>query len=388
MYTLIVSRGYPSERYKMNGIFEFDQAKALVKTGHKVIFMVIDIRSFRRKRKWGYESFIKDGVQIEAINIPVGRLPNYFLSSIRILAFKKLYKKILNKYGKPDVIHAHFINYGYVIARSFSDKKNEVPLVLSEHFSGINKEVLDAHLMRLGKYTYPRMDKVIAVSQYLANGIKKKFKIDAEVIPNIVDTSSFVYKKSNKKNNEFNFISTGRLVTGKRMHLLVEAFYNAFSDRKNVNLYIYGEGPERTRLEKLIQQYGLVKQVHLKGLVERKEIAKKMSESDCFVLASKLETFGVAYIEALVMGLPVIATKCGGPEDFVHDENGLLIPVDNVESLTSALLYLYKNINRYNRKEISEEASRKFSPESIANELISLYKKVITSKSNKGRLEN
>lgn len=72
MYILIVARGYPSERYKMNGIFEFDQAKALAKAGHKVIYAAIDVRSIRHKRQWGFESFKKDGVQIEAINIPCG----------------------------------------------------------------------------------------------------------------------------------------------------------------------------------------------------------------------------------------------------------------------------------------------------------------------------
>ncbi|WP_226643038.1 glycosyltransferase [Mesobacillus subterraneus] len=382
MYILIVSRGYPSKEYKMNGIFEFDQAKALVSAGHKVIYIAIDLRSIRRKRNWGYESFIKEGVQIEAINIPCGRIPKSFLNSIRIFAFKKLFKKIVSKYGKPELIHAHFINYGYVISRVFSKKSNEIPLIISEHYSAMNKEVIDEYLTKLGNFTYPRMNKVIAVSEYLAKGIQKKFGVETAVIPNIVDTSNFIYTTSIKNGKDFNFISTGRLVYGKRMDLLITSFYKAFCGNKSVNLYIYGDGPEYFRLSQLIQTYGIEGQVHLMGLVERNEIANKMKESDCFVLSSQLETFGVAYIEALAMGLPVIATKCGGPEGFIHEKNGKLVSVDDGEALSKAMLDVFNNIEIYNKKEIAEETKKRFSPEQISNELFSIYNNVVKGQKN------
>ena len=59
MYILIVASGYPTEKYKLNGIFEFDQAVALSKMGHKVIYACVDLRSIRRKRKWGFEQLEK-----------------------------------------------------------------------------------------------------------------------------------------------------------------------------------------------------------------------------------------------------------------------------------------------------------------------------------------
>ena len=92
MYILIIARGYPTEKYKMNGIFEFDQAKALAQAGHKVIYAGIDVRSIRKWRKWGFESFVKDGVQIEAINIACGRIPNYILNKIKKDSLNRIYK--------------------------------------------------------------------------------------------------------------------------------------------------------------------------------------------------------------------------------------------------------------------------------------------------------
>ena len=72
MYIMIVARGYPSEKYKMNGIFEFDQAKALAQEGHKVVYAAVDVRSIRRWRKWGIEKKTIYGVELYAINIPGG----------------------------------------------------------------------------------------------------------------------------------------------------------------------------------------------------------------------------------------------------------------------------------------------------------------------------
>jgi glycosyltransferase involved in cell wall biosynthesis len=99
------------------------------------------------------------------------------------------------------------------------------------------------------------------------------------------------------------------------------------------------------------------------------------TNSNTFVLPSKSETFGVVYIEALLCGLPVIATSCGGPEDFVNDKNGLLIPVDNKEELINALKMIKKN--DYDKKLISENCRQKFAPEIIANRITKLYEQVL-----------
>ena len=105
-----------------------------------------------------------------------------------------------------------------------------------------------------------------------------------------------------------------------------------------------------------------------------------MYESDVFVLASRGETFGVVYIEAMSAGLPVIATTCGGPEDFVDESNGILVPVNDVEALTDALIKIYKTANNYDRSNISRLTQQKFSPKTIASQLTDVYIDVIKNK--------
>lgn len=373
MYILIIARGYTSEKYIMNGIFEFDQAKALASAGNKVVFAAVDMRSARRVRKWGFESFENRGVQVEAVNIPCGKIYWKVLDLISIMALKSLYKRIERKYGKPDIIHAHFIDQGYIAARTFEGKK--VPLVITEHYSGMNQKSINPVLFKRGKFAYPRADKLIAVGRQLSLNIKEKFGVEAEVVPNIVDTEIFKYEEQEKNNGSFTFVSVGSLLPVKRMRELIEAFYKAFREEKNVELYIFGQGPERASLMNLIRKYGLGSRVHIL-VSKREEIAEKMKESQCFVLASASETFGVAFIEAMAMGLPVIATKCGGPEDFVNESNGIMVPVDDAEALAEGMKDMYRNIDKYDRKAIAASAREKFSPEVIAERLIEIYKEV------------
>lgn len=113
------------------------------------------------------------------------------------------------------------------------------------------------------------------------------------------------------------------------------------------------------------------------GMCSREVIKEKLKSSDCFVLASRSETFGVAYIEALASGVPVIATKCGGPEVFINEENGCMIPVDDFDALVSAMKYMYKNNIRFDREKISAEIKLKFSPECVSKKLLEVYKEVI-----------
>ena len=89
MYVLLIARGYLTNRYKLNGIFEFDQAKALVASGCKVVY-AIDVRSIRRWRKWGIEHKKID--ERRCYNLPGGRLPRKIIEGMQTIGLSVLYK--------------------------------------------------------------------------------------------------------------------------------------------------------------------------------------------------------------------------------------------------------------------------------------------------------
>ena len=117
--------------------------------------------------------------------------------------------------------------------------------------------------------------------------------------------------------------------------------------------------------------------VKLTGQIPNRQLPEMYRSSDCFVLPSDSETFGVVYAEAAAIGLPIIATKCGGPEDIVNVTNGLLVPLNDEKALCEAMGYIYDNIDKYSRKDISEDIRHKFSEEAVSERLFSLYRMIL-----------
>lgn len=374
MYVCIVSRAYPTVKYPLYGIFEFDQAKALKTAGCKVIFLSVDLRSIRRFRKWGKYHVVKEGIDVYNISFPLGRVSGKVFYEVGRRALLCLFKWVIKEQGVPDIVHAHFTSMSAIA--SVLKNKYDLPLVVTEHSSAMNTDVVGKKDLFLGHLAYNRANQLIAVSSSLQYHIKQNWGIDSIVIPNMVDTENIKYAP--KQHELFTFVSIGNLFYGKGFDLLIKAF-KIFKE-KNVQLLIIGEGGQHSTLESLIEELGFRKQIFLLGLKNRQEISDYLNASDVFVLASRGETFGVVYIEAMLAGLPVIATKCGGPEGFVDDSNGLLIDCEDVKSLESALLKMYETIGHYDREQIVSDCLRRFSPQSISSQLITLYKKVLNGK--------
>jgi len=373
MFVIVVSRGHTEKKNPLLGIFEMDQAMALQSAGHKVILISIDLRSIRRRRKLGFSHLYNKKIEVYNFSFPLGRMNGRILLFFGQYGINKIYNTIVKKHGKPDIVHAHFSTMAAIAI--VLKKKYAVPFVITEHNSQLNKDQINKQIIFWGNIAYKYADKVIAVSPALAENIKRHFSIESIIIPNIVDTLNFKIQKKN--NDKFTFISVGSLIYRKGFDLLINAFHQSKFD-KNISLSIIGEGNERKSIESQIANLKLTGQVRLLGqLSSREEIQQNFSTSSAFVLASRVETFGVAYIEAMAAGLPVIATRCGGPEYFVNQENGILVEVDDIIGLSNAMKCIYEDINNYDPYIIQENVINKFSPEVIAKQLSDVYQYII-----------
>lgn len=376
MRILIVSRGYPTDRYPLNGIFEMDQAKALYEAGHEVILAVIDLRSIRHRRKYGFQSKMIEGIKVEEISIPLGRIPRALRLRIGKGAFKVLLKKIINRYGYPDIVHSHFLEISYMASKSVVDKS--LPFVVTEHLSFMNQENVIPIYTKIAKITYSRAKRVTAPSRNFAAMLQRLYNCKVFAIPNIVDIKNFRYEKNFASNTDtFQFVCVANLIKRKKVDLLLKAFMEVFGKEQKVQLIVFGNGPEKKYLERMIFENGRENQIFLMGRQTRDVIAKSYEKANCFVLVSEVEPFGVVYIEAMAAGLPVIASDCDGPADIVDDSNGLLVKKNSLEELQNALKYMYQNIGKFSRQDIAKETVRRYAPETVAFQLEELYKEVI-----------
>lgn len=385
MLTFILSRGIPTEQYPTNGVFEFDQACALQEAGCQVVFLALDLRSARRVRRWGFQSFTRNGVAVRVLSVPLGNLPKKIFYPIGSWALQKLYARAVKEFGKPDVLHAHFTDYGYLAAKL--KETEQVPLVLTEHSSLVNQDKLPSDIEQAAKLAFARADKLIAVSPALAEKMREHSRRSVLWIPDMVDTELFAYtgeheqmrtlwEETELEGGEFSFLSCGNLRKVKRMDVLIQAFARAFRDCPKVHLTICGQGEEEGNLRKLIYDLKMENRIELAGIRPREEIAQRLQQADCFVLASVSETFGVSYLEALSCGVPVIATRCGGPECFVNEHNGLMVEPDDVEGLASAMLTMYCNGGSYNRAAIAQEVRNHYSSQAVAARLMEQYEQL------------
>ena len=143
-------------------------------------------------------------------------------------------------------------------------------------------------------------------------------------------------------------VTAGRLMPQKNQAMLIEAFAAIAADHPEHTLILYGEGPEREKLEALAKERGVADRVLLPGAV--KNLAERIAGSELFVLSSDYEGMANALIEAMCVGLPCISTEVSGAGDLIEPgKNGELIPVGDTEGLIRAMRKLLADKELANR---------------------------------------
>ena len=191
------------------------------------------------------------------------------------------------------------------------------------------------------RHVYHRPDCVLAISRGVANGLARDFRVPRDrlcVIYNPVDVSR-VSRLAQREDcavpHARYILACGRLHRQKGFDLLLRAF--ARLDVANLTLVLLGEGPERSRLESLAGELGISSRVMMPGFVANPW--SWMVRAAAFILPSRWEGFASVLVEAMACGTPVIAADCEyGPSEILRDDQaGVLVRVEDVESLTAAI---------------------------------------------------
>lgn len=380
MKILVISNGYPTPKDPQLGCFERDQAVALKQLGHEVAVLSVDTRFRWYKRKRGVSVFQEDGLSVFwGYWIPMALIRGRRIRDRIICHFyDKVYSRLIKEWGKPDILFAHFQRNIYFSL--YLKKKYNVPLVGMEHWSVLMQSQLPAFALQRGAVAYPGADKLLSVSRALSESLRQKFNVASEVVNDMLGPEFLDYTYQARRNGGCRFIAVGSMLPIKGYDILVKAFAASGLSAQGCSVSIIGDGPERQTLEQLIENSGVKGSVTLLGRKGKNEIVNELRDSDVFVLSSHSETFGVACIEAMSQGLPCIATLCGGPEEFVSEKDGVLIPRDDQKALEEALCHMQENYARFDREDISARCLDRFSPQGIAKQLTQLFEEVVNKR--------
>jgi glycosyltransferase involved in cell wall biosynthesis len=289
MRILLVSQMYPGPDDPDLGVFVFQLEQALRARGHEVEKAVLNRRAGGKRRY--------AGLGLRA-----------FTTAARL---------------KPDVVYAHFLVPSGLLARLAS----WAPLVVTAHGRDVRNVGVVPGVRSLTRFTIGRARAVIAVSDYLRRELEAKVpeaRGKTEVIDSGVDLERFRVEPA--PNGEPRFLCLGALTERKNVVRLADAFGGLGTG----TLTFVGDGPQRSRLE---GRPG----VELLPAVAHGEIPARIAAARVVCQPSLVEPFGQAVLEAMACGRPVVATRIGGPPEFVPPEAGILVDPLDVEALKEAL---------------------------------------------------
>ena len=244
----------------------------------------------------------------------------------------------------PELVHVHLLAPDALPAL-LACRRRRIPLVVTEHAGYLPELVRRYRRARLQvRFVLRHAAAVVAVGSALARAIETiEPAARVEVVGNAIDTAWFTPALSPTRDHALTVATT--LDEEKGIDLLLRA-WAGLATAGVPPLVVVGDDP-RQRFTRLAAALGVTERVRFAGAVPRDELRRLMQHAAFYVCASRAETFGVAVAEALACGTPVVSTRCGGPEDFVTDEVGLTVPVDDEQALARAVGTLAAEASAY-----------------------------------------
>ncbi len=357
---------YPT--YGGSGVVATELGLELAKRGHEVHFISYSM-PFRLKEY--QENAIFHEVQM--MSYPLFQYPPYTLALAAKLAE-------VSEEADLDILHAHYAVphavCAYLAKQVSRSKKLRVATTL--HGTDITLVGADQSFRMLTRFGIDMSDGVTAVSEFLRRRTVEVFETTRpiDVIPNFVDTARFAPRPRDAEPRGPITRKNGRVILHisnfrqtKRAPDVVRAFA-AIRREVPSTLLMVGDGPDRTRSREVAVELKVERYVRFLGQVD--DVEDVICSADLFMLASENESFGLAALEAMAMGVPVIATNAEGLPELIKDgETGYLVPVGDVVRMARRAVEVLSSAGRH--AALSEASRRLVLERYDANRIVPMY---------------
>ncbi len=330
-------------------------------------------------------ALLSANVHYHEVNVP--EYPLFHYQPYELALSSKLVDMV--KLYKIELLHVHYAiphaYAGYMAKQMLKDEGIDLPMVTTLHGTDITLVGNHPFYKPAVNFSINKSDFVTSVSQSLKDDTMKLFNIENEiiVIPNFIEFESNVQKAdvpcfrsaiAKPEERVITHISNFRKV--KRIPDVIRIF-NKIQKKIPAKLMLVGDGPEKEKAETLCRKLDILDKVIFFG--NSSEISKILSYSDLFLLPSETESFGLAALEAMANGVPVISSNSGGlPEVNVEGFSGYLSPVgDTTEMANNAISILSDNAVLQKFKIQALETARKFDIKNILPMYEELYQRAL-----------
>jgi len=370
MKILMVTPWYPDDRSPNSGVFIRTQAQALTRAGHNVIVVSSKINY----TALGVLSSTIQHTNTEGVDeyrIAVRKSFPLYNQANMILVTLQRARKIARTF-RPDIVHAS-IGYPGAFCGWALGKMLGVPFVITEHTRIVNNFRSKLH-RQLTLFGLKRAKAIIAVSRALAKEIESYVGRNVVVIPNTIDVSRFKELSSPASAvPQIGFLG-GMNTPIKGLDILLQALAKTSVE---CMLHIGGSGILLQQYKQLAITLNITDKCRFYGFIPYDDVPTFISRMNFLVCSSRYETFCVSLIETMACGKPVVATRCGGPEEFVTQENGILVEKENPEKLAEALTWMTEHYQDYDNTAIKQYVNERFSEPAFVEKITAVYKGVM-----------
>lgn len=379
MKIIVLGRSLPENNKNNIGIFEYAQAKILTKI-FEVNYIFCDNQSIKVNKRFKLFTKKSDDLIITGIYLPIGGLYKPLFELIKYYCFIIIFKRITKK-DIPEIIHVHYplltLNKRII---DFLNRKN-IKIIVTEHWSKIAQEKLSNKEIEKLNYIYNNVCSFNVVSSLLKNSVLKYINKDSNnlnIVPNFVPNYFFeLDDKVTNDNKKFRLVFVGRFTQTKNVEFLIKAMPNLIKLIPEIELNLYGNGIEKDNLMKLCKNLKLGNYVKFHGYIDNKNLPKELIKNDIYVSASKIETFGVPYIEAMAVGLPVVSPINGPLDELIQDNYGNLFYQNNINSFVVSIIKIYNSYPNIDRELIRSSIKSRYSESAIIEKLCIIYDDVL-----------
>lgn len=371
MNVLIVASWYPTPENPLNGIFFQQRARALARCGCTVSVASLDVRTKLGGRKSGITvERVEDVIEYRYFKRNITPFWEEGIAKQQISMLRKIYERVCNDSGKPDIIHLDSARCAY--AAVALAKKENIPLTYTEHYSGILNSQSGTFLDKTMRLAVENADHTFLLCSAMKHRLKPQEE-KCSFLPNSIDFSEFYIKEPSKL---FTFCALASLRKIKGLDILLQAFAKVQDAYPECRLVIGGDGLEKQSLLTMSEELGLNEHVTFCGRINSEQRGDFFAGNSAFVCSSLTETFSIVVVEAFASGLPVVATKCGGPEDLVKESNGYLVEKGDVDSLAEGMIKMIQNRNLFDSEKIRKDAYFLYDESCVVEQQIRYFDKL------------